>query len=140
MTTLYFSKNASIKNMLQRLHEPDTLAVINKMELLERKLKTAEISKRGADASARSRVEREINALEFEHKQELEKHAANSELANVRLPEAEKKIEKFVGREKAFMDQVGWLMDRTRRESKRSVLERCVLCSEWIVFAFFFLM
>merc|ERR1712127_778798 len=42
MTTIYFKKNASLRNLLQRLDQPDALAAINKVEDLERSLKRSE--------------------------------------------------------------------------------------------------
>ena len=36
------------------------------------------------------------------------------------------KLETHTRREKGFMNQIGWLMDSTRRESKRLVLEKYV--------------
>ena len=124
MTTLYMSKNSSVKSMLQRLDQPDTMSVINKVEELSRKLKRIEFEKKNADTTARNKVQTEINRLERSNKLQKDQH---DQLKEAFIPELENKVEKFTSREKAFMDQVGWLMDRTRLESKRMVLERCVI-------------
>jgi len=121
MTTLYMSKNSSVKSMLQRLDQPDTMSVINKVEELSRKLKRIEFEKKNADTTARNKVQTELNRLERSNKLQKDQH---DELKEAFIPELENKVEKFTSREKAFMDQVGWLMDRTRLESKRMVLER----------------
>jgi hypothetical protein len=125
MTGLYFSNSGKTKFLLSRLNMDDTVSIINKVESLERKLKNSEITRRTAETTARNKLSGEINRLERENKHATE-HA--DELTNLHLPLAHEKIEKHSRREKAFMDQVGWLMDRTRRESKRMVLERYVLC------------
>lgn len=123
MTTLYFSKSGSVKSMLNKLDLPDTKAVISEIENLQRKLKTAEVAKRSAETNARNKMAGEVSRLEKKTKEAKELH---KDVVENQLPEAHSKIEKFQGREKAFMDQVGWLMDRTRLESKRMVLERYV--------------
>jgi hypothetical protein len=123
MTTLYFSNSGQTKTLLSRLKMPDTVSIINKVEGLERKLKTSELTRKTAETTARNKVSGEINRLERESRLATDQA---DELKNLHLPEAQYTIEKHSRREKAFMDQVGWLMDRTRRESKRMVLERWV--------------
>ncbi len=123
MTALYFSKNGSVKSMLKKLDLPDTTSVVSEIDSLKRKLKNAEVAKQSAETNARNRMGREVSRLERKTKEVEELH---KDVVEIHLPEAHKKISKYEGREKAFMDQVGWLMDRTRLESKRMVLERCV--------------
>jgi hypothetical protein len=125
MTTLFFSKRGTVNSLLKKLDQPDTFAVINKVQDLERQLKNAEVGRRTAETTARNKVTGELNRLERENRILSDKH---EELTDRHLPVAEAKIEKYTKREKAFMDQVGFLMDQTRRESKRMVLERCVGC------------
>jgi len=121
ITVLYFGKDAQTKSMLTRVDLPDTLAVAQKVEELERRLKNSETTRRNAEASSQRKYTNQINRLERANK--LAKVEAD-EANNVHLPAADEKIDHFTNREAAFMDQVGWLMDHTRRESKRLVLER----------------
>ena len=123
MTTLYLSKHSSTKSMLNRLDQPDTLSIISKVEDLERKLKSSESTRQRAEHTARTNRNAQVNNLERENKLLMEER---NTLKNVHMPEANEKLEKHSLREQAFMDQVGWLMDATRRESKRMVLERYV--------------
>jgi len=121
MTGLYFSNSGQTKTLLSRLKLDDTVSIINKVESLERKLEHSEATRRNAANMARDKVTGEINRLERSNKLATEQV---DELKNLHLPQAHSTIEKHSRREKAFMNQVGWLMDRTRRESKRMVLER----------------
>jgi len=121
MTTLFLSKNGSMKNLLEKLNQPDAIAVIKTVENLKLNLKNADKSRRAADKTARNKVAGEINRLERENRIISEKH---EELAAEALPEAVEKIEKHEEKQDAYQNQVGWLVDRTRRESKRMILER----------------
>ena len=123
MTGLYFSNSGQTKTLLSRLKLDDTVSIINKVESLERKLEHSEATRRNAANMARDKVTGEINRLERSNKLATEQVDA---LKNLHLPQAHSTIEKHSRREKAFMNQVGWLMDQTRRESKRMVLERYV--------------
>jgi len=121
MTTMYFSTNARTNSLLTRLDQPDTLSVIQKVEGLERKLQSSETTRKNAETAARNKVAKEINRLERENRMAVEEH---SEMSRVHLPKAKTQLENHSRRETAFKNQVGWLMDTTRRESKRMVLER----------------
>ena len=124
MTIMFYSKSSQLKGFLTTIGKEDTRSAITMYNTLKRDLDNAVKSRKTADSAARSKVQGEINRLQ------RESNVARSqadEALNEKLPEAEKKLERHGVRETAFMDQVGWLMDRTRRESKRMVLERCVL-------------
>jgi len=113
MTTLYATKHSQTKTLLTKLKQPDTKSVVQKVESLERKLKSSETSRRTAETNARNKVSKELNNLQRER-----------DLALKAEPKIKSQMEKHERRDNAFADQIGWLMDRTRRESKRMVLER----------------
>lgn len=121
MTVMYISKNSQQKDVINRLEVDDLMGIVRKAEHLQRQLKNAETSKRTAESAARSKVQGELNRLTRENNLVNQKH---SEIIENELPEAQATIERHNTREDAFKVQVGWLMDRTRRESKRLVLER----------------
>lgn len=121
MTTLYFSTSSATKSLLKRLDLSDTMGVVHKVEDLQRKLTQSEAAARRAENDARTRTSAQLSNLERE-KRLLEEDLKNHK--DVHLPQANERLQKHTHREQAFSNQVGWLMDATRRESKRMVLER----------------
>jgi len=121
MTTLYWSKSSATSSMLSRLDQPDTLSVIQKIEDLERRLKTSESTRQRAEHNARSKFSNELNTLERSNrllKDQVDQHTT------VHLPEAKAKVDNFTKREKAWKSQVDWLISSSMREAKRNILER----------------
>eukprot|EP00532_Pseudo-nitzschia_australis_P003652 CAMPEP_0168198246 /NCGR_PEP_ID=MMETSP0139_2-20121125/21656_1 /TAXON_ID=44445 /ORGANISM="Pseudo-nitzschia australis, Strain 10249 10 AB" /LENGTH=656 /DNA_ID=CAMNT_0008122893 /DNA_START=277 /DNA_END=2247 /DNA_ORIENTATION=- len=121
MTTLYYSKNSQTNSMLSKLDHKDTHAVVATVESLKNRLTRSESERRRAEQNANNKHANEVNTLERSNRM-LEEQVQHHK--NVLVPTANKKIEQHTKREKAFSDQIGWLMDATRRESKRMILER----------------
>jgi len=121
MTVMYYSKRSEQNRMYDLIGASDTTSALSSYKDLQRKLENAERSKNTAENMARSKVQGEINRL---HREKNVARSEAEEAFNELLPEAQKKLEVHGVREDAFKDQVEWLMDRTRRESKRMVLER----------------
>ena len=132
MTTMYFSNRGKINTVLTRLDLPDTLSVVNKVEDLERQVKTTATTKQRSEQNALKKSNNRINQLERELKLVAEE---KKQVKEIHLPEAQQQVDKLSARESAFAQQIGWLMDVTRRESKRMVLERYVcfylVCVLW---------
>lgn len=121
MTTLYWSKSSATSSMLSRLEQPDTLSVVAKVEDLERRLMTSENTRQRTEQSFKSRYDNQVNTLERSNRllqEQVNQHTT------VHLPEAKGKIENFTKREKAWKNQVDWLVSSSARESKRNILER----------------
>ena len=106
---------------MKRLDQPNTLSVINKVEDLERKLKSSESTRQRAQQQSDTKTKAKLNQLERQNRL-LEEET--KKLKIIELPQQKEKNDDFSKRELAFSNQIGWLMDITRRESKRMVLER----------------
>jgi len=121
ITAMYFSNNGATTTLLKQLDLSDTQMVVTKVEELQRKLQASESNRQRIERNTQSKSSSRINQLERENRLLEEER---NKLKDVHVPEANEKLKTFGNREDAFADQIGWLMDSTRRESKRMVLER----------------
>merc|ERR1712238_263689 len=91
MTAMYFSNSGATSTLLKRLAQPDTLAVVTKVEDLERQLSQSEASRSRAERNTQAKSSAKINQLEREVR------LKNDELTQVKhvvLPPLTDKVEK----------------------------------------------
>jgi hypothetical protein len=148
VTTFWLSSRGQTQLLYKEVGKATSVKdVITHIKSLQSNLKLKEQQLSRSDKTAQTKVTQQVNTLERENRLLIKerdvwkkKHEESvstkvqdtmvdrkkSELLEEKLVHHETQHHKFTRREAAFLDQVQWLMATTRRESKRSVLEKYV--------------
>ena len=141
--TMWLSVRGETHRILKQLDQSSLSDVVTQVETLQRDIrsKEAQIQRSGRANQSTKQNQQQVSNLERQNKlltierdewkKKYDQHTADDEGHVVHVDHAEHKKrvkdhERLTKREGAFLEQVKWLMDATRRESKRSVLERYV--------------
>jgi hypothetical protein len=147
ITMLWLSGRGQARLLLKEVDKPSIADVIGHVKSLQRDLRLKEQQVQRSERTAQAKATQQINTLERENRllvkdrdewkgkydqqaREIgggaDRHGQLERQQEEEHHKREMEHKRLTRREAAFLDQVQWLMATTKRESKRSVLEKYV--------------
>jgi hypothetical protein len=128
VTGLWFTTRSRYQSILGRLDNArDKESAIDSIQTLRREIRNSQRDSRRNDKDVKRKYATQLSTLERENR------VFQKERDDLRVkfegPEKKEEAARLLRREQAFQLQIGRLQRATRKESKRSVLERYVLGS-----------